>query len=131
MNNNNKFRVWCEYHKNFEIHNMVIGKEGQLYRVTRFGELASPGPGHTVEWCTGIKDIHGELIYAGDILRWCVNGVIRTAPLVWLFDQACLVMGNDVDTGMFVYNDWLRGEHEIIGNIHQNPELLEVSNGTD
>ena len=72
---------------------------------------------------TGQTDIHGAAIYENDIVVWRVNGVKSTAPVI--FKEGGFYMGRDTITGFTVYNDWLRGEYEIIGNTYDNPELLK------
>lgn len=139
MNEANRFRVWCEYHKDYENHDMVIGKEGQLYRVTRFGELASPGPGHTVEWCVGFKDVHESLVYAGDIVEnGCQHlGIVRIGRC----DDMTINLGEYSLDYCGVYLDMIGDlgctdvesrcgfdTWERKGNIHQNGELLDGIN---
>lgn len=68
---------------------------------------------------TGLKDKNGVEIYEGDILR--ENGQ-------WLFEVKWQDKWGKFDLKSikhFQYPEWNRGiEMEIIGNIHQNPELL-------
>ena len=72
---------------------------------------------------TGLQDKNGKDIYEGDILIWYVNGITRTAPLIYDDQFACFWMTKSKE-GYFIANDFGRGEYEIIGNIYENPELL-------
>jgi uncharacterized phage protein (TIGR01671 family) len=83
----------------------------------------------TPEQCTGLKDKNGKLIYEGDILfvpeGWC-GDYFRTQKHIdveWIEDPD--------EVGFFVSfpNGVKYSDCEVIGNIHENPELLEVKNG--
>lgn len=70
----------------------------------------------TVGQFTGLTDKNGKRIFEGDIIEWdeLVWGSKHREAVTW--DYTILAMRKD---------DW--GEWcEVIGNIHDNPELLEV-----
>ena len=67
--------------------------------------------------CTGLKDKNEKLIYEGDIVK-IHNDV--TAKII--FDKGCFSFTDGV------YNQacyWKKDTIEVIGNIYENPELLE------
>ena len=76
--------------------------------------------------CTGLRDKNGKLIYERDILRQ-PDGII---------DYVLWVDGCYIHNGIAITNydvayqgdTWAKevNTHEVIGNIYENPELLEV-----
>ena len=67
----------------------------------------------------GAKDINGEEIYVGDIVKQTVSGEIDVVS--YDYDFLGFRPFFSVYEGYKVY--------EIIGNIYENPELLKILNG--
>ena len=75
----------------------------------------------TVSQFTGLTDKNGKKIFEGDIVR---NGDY-TMIVVWYDFHAALMLSFRVDGDYF---EAISNSHiylEVIGNIHDNPELLE------
>lgn len=137
MNDRFKFRVPVFYDGKFKAfkkyslcNGVVIWKEpetiGELWIED---ELKRNNPhlslGHD-EQCTGLKDKNGKLIYEGDIVKteWFDEKTIY--QVVWDEKMACFYF--DSKDMFYLFDDLPAEVTEIIGNIDENPELLEQSN---
>ena len=72
---------------------------------------------------TGLKDSEGEEIYEGDIIK------VRTQNPYWRFRRNFVVTwGTDgwLLDGDSLYSWFSLHTLEVIGNVHDNPDLLEV-----
>lgn len=74
----------------------------------------------TVGQYTGLKDKNGVDIYEGDIIK--IDGSEKILSVI--FKKGCFYsINNEVGTN-YRLGGWENGSFEVIGNIHQNPELL-------
>ena len=124
MNDRFKFRVWIKYAE------LYYGLDSFYYDRLKNKYTFHFEDGHTktikekdcvVEQCTGLKDKNGRLIYEGDILRLCE----ATYPAVIYWDGTswcAMVNGKRKD----LLNEFSYRVCGIVGNIHENPELVEA-----
>lgn len=86
--------------------------------------------------CTGIADKNGKLIYEGDVLKNLLNG--KKYKVAWVGCQASfelhqILSPSDEDykkaqpIAIYFANGGFQ-RFQALGNIYENPELLEVKN---
>jgi len=79
----------------------------------------------TVGQLTGIKDINDVYIYEGDVVECDYQGDVMTHTVIW--NERNAVFNTDHPT---VFHpdatiSYMPHNGNVIGNIHENPELLE------
>lgn len=122
-----KFRIWSYEDKQYrtdcnltQIFNSMTGTPATVY--------SDEGDRFDIEQYTGLKDKNGKEIYEGDLIR--VSNDEFQIPSEDKTDGAEVIY-SEFETG-FVYKTWYGrvyvGRHdtsvEVIGNIHENPELV-------
>jgi len=114
MNDRFKFRAWDERTKTC-FNNAMIETLAPISTWVKNGWV--------VEQCTGLKDKNGRLIYEGDIMKLdSEQPGIHIAKVI--YRNGCF--GLSAKKWVSPFNFLQPRRWKKIGNIHENPELLEV-----
>ena len=117
----------AKHFKEWHIGNIVKEPDGLYIRDIKGNAMAYIDNESTICQCTGLKDKNGKLIWENDVVRVC-----------WQDNEAQCEEIAQVTWDKFGYYPWLDEYHcdgcdlfnevldiEVIGNIFDNPELLE------
>ena len=128
MNNDRfKFRLWNKENNKYEDDLYYEAGDLQVACVNKiFEEYFSDGC--IIEQCTGLKDKNGKLIYEGDIVQTDYEGV-GLDKYIYRWEEPAFYLEpieNGKLTGSHYYYYAICVERcVVIGNIHENPELLK------
>ena len=122
-----KFRVWHKPLKQMHYNDFIVTATGYMAKIYQQDDYMMKFNQEDLEFdkqcilmqCTGLKDKNGKLIYEGDIVKHSKS------------NQQYKVQWNDKgfwqldDNAMARSAKFLEENYEVIGNIYENPELLE------
>ena len=119
MSRETYFRAWDTYNEAWADEYLAIAEDGHVIEIKDDGTTEYWKDRFIIEFDTGLKDENGKEIYEGDIVDYnddgdCIGYVVYNAPHYEIMEK-------------IGYPCWLKGgpHQRVIGNIHENPELLE------
>lgn len=125
-----KFRAWDEPNKTMRFNDEIVIWSGQVYinekkKLDSIIKGYSCLPKHLMQ-STGLKDKNGVEIFEGDVLTSNVQPCKMVNPIkdgygVVRFENGMFKLGS-ISLVTFI------SKMEVIGNIYENPELLEQAN---
>lgn len=110
-----KFRAWNKY-KAFMIYDVDINSYGQVIKY-ECGQYAGSYDYPVMQY-TGLKDKNGREIYEGDIVKYFRNEGYEFVT------TRLGAHGIETQIGFYPFIE-IDGHVEVIGNIYENPELLD------
>jgi uncharacterized phage protein (TIGR01671 family) len=131
MSSEIEFRVWCNNTSEWEKDEILLLMDGRIMCNSAFrGYYEVRKDTHILEQYTGLKDKNGVKIFEGDVIQEETERYYSVfwnkGENRWSMSKYCGIHGG---SGIFSDEVWClcngRFEYEIIGNIHENPELLK------
>ena len=116
MNDRFKFRVWDKRRNKF-IESPESTPMLQANGLLAYFKDAKYMNNYVVQFCTGLKDKNGKLIYEGDIVKETLTDFIN--------EEIIIVVKWDNLNASYNLENLQNCEREVIGNIYENKSLLE------
>lgn len=120
-----KFRAWVKEKKAiFEVILIDYVTKKVTYLLERVGHLLSirDAKFNDIEFMqyTGLKDKNNKEIYEGDIFH------IGSKKIMYVVEWIdCGLKGRQIKNKSWIGLDYWKDDIEVIGNIYENPELME------
>lgn len=118
------FRCFDKENKKMQDVRKLIFEDGEIYIVPEmYNDLFTTNEFVLMQY-TGLKDKNGKEIYEGDVIKTSIDliGIVKFDTgyyFEWIVDDKISMWNKDIKV-------WLEWGFEVIGNIYENPELLEV-----
>ena len=114
-----KFRVWEEREKEYDTWSYILDDSGNLFRNAYGALIECDKKDYIIEQYTGLEDKNGKEIYEGDIVS------VRNKNRKNEYDIGVVEFGKAAFRCPFLLGKYHSGQVEVIGNIHENADLME------
>ncbi|MFP7481405.1 MULTISPECIES: YopX family protein [Lactobacillaceae] len=130
-----KFRAWDKVQNKMLLPDNIEFINGQAYWAeastdgnggySNDGKVDGIGALFELEQFADLKDVSGKDIYEGDIVKSNYKYAQPNISQIIMEDGNSYITGEDLATGNEMLVSDHIGEIEVIGNVHENPELLK------
>ncbi len=119
-----KFRAWID--EELLSHEQLIDMDQETHAMYTIITNEENDEGVKIMQYTGIKDKNGREIYEGDIVEQLSERTYKSVTgTVKLLDGSYVIEFLSGDDGVFLFDEM--AYNEVLGNIYENPTLLEES----
>ena len=126
MNDRHRYRAFAKYSKvmYYDEEDLSITPMGMIsYENSNKKLFFAFDNNEIVMQCTGLKDKSGKLIYEGDIVKYTHDTGHTNTTSIYSEDYQWRLSGT-----MLPFSIFAKTYIEVIGNIYENPELLNTAN---
>ncbi len=137
-----KFRVWDSIDKKFYFSNRILACDGKLFALEVYEDepcsySISKVEGEEINLWIGMNDKNGKEIYEKDIVRIIRQNILGKTEIIGVVKYNKSVLGYKIYNCFITKPDGKKGrwfstyyfdisdEIEVVGNIYENPYLLE------
>lgn len=120
-----KFRIWDKANKEYKILGAtgLDARNGDVIDYYNEGDRLGGPEEYDVEQYTGLADKNGKEIYEGDIVEIDKYGKFQIIWNEWACKFDFDKIGKREREEPLLSQDW-EEKSEVIGNVHENPELI-------